>query len=253
MRAIQSGNGGGWLAHVWGVVSGNDDSGGQPIPRADHFWPMNEGTGSTLHDTIGTTNLTASNLTWASVPAIGGTCAIFNGGSASAVAAAYDPTLDFGLGGAFSISVWVANNSFSAGSLFGNLRADLGTYEGWEITVTTVPNDQYIALLVNTITTNQMQSQSTSATTTDSHLVITYNGNGNVSGLQVYFNGVNAGPTTDAVGTLTLPFPSSQPFLVGARNNNTSFFNGGMTYLRTWNEVILTPEQVSTLFNEGPK
>ena len=69
---------------------------GSSVPTAIHFWPMNEGTGSTLHDSIGSTNLTATNVTWATSTGMGTSAvAQFNGTSSFASAASVDSTLNF--------------------------------------------------------------------------------------------------------------------------------------------------------------
>jgi hypothetical protein len=224
---------------------------GSAIPTAIHFWPMNEGTGSTFVDHVGSTNLTASNVTWAVSSGLGSSAvAQFNGTTSSAVASAVDSTLNFNGTSPMSIAFWVLPVSNNSATFAGNLET-ASEYQGWEATNTgsTGPG----ILVVNTITSNQMTAVDETVLIASPYLiVITYTGSLNVSGVAIYSNGTSLS-VTDLAGTLsTGGISSTQPFMVGARGNATNFYDGAMAYMRVWNQV-LTPTQVSALYALGPQ
>lgn len=224
---------------------------GGSIPAAIHFWPMNEGSGATLHDSIGTTNLTATNLTWAVTSGLGATSIAQFGGTTSAVASAVDASLNFNGTQPMTVAFWVKPATTIGGSFAGNLQTG-SSFQGWESSVAGASEAGY--LVVGAVTTNQMTAVSTSADLslgTPALVVVTYTGSLNLAGVKEYINGT-AQTLTDSSGTLTSGSTSTQPFVVGARGNGTNFYTGAMAYMRVWNSV-LTPTQVSSLFALGPQ
>jgi Concanavalin A-like lectin/glucanases superfamily len=222
---------------------------GSAIPAAIHFWPMNEGAGSTFVDHVGSTNLTASNVTWAVSSGLGSSAvAQFNGTTSSAVASAVDSTLNFNGTSPMSIAFWVFPVSNNPATFAGNLET-ASEYQGWEATLDVSTG----LLVVNTVTTNQMSALGTTAlaTNTATFVVMTYTGSLNAAGVSIYIDGV-AQTVTDQSGTLTAGATSTQPFIMGARGNATSFYDGGMAYMRVWNQVLM-PTQVSALYALGPQ
>lgn len=255
---------GGWLGTIrppqssGGIITpnklwpGQGGGGGTVVPAAIHFWPMNEGTGSTFVDHIGTTNLTTTNVTWAVTSGLGASAVAFFNGAASAVAATVDATLNFNGTQPMTVAFWLNSTGGSTtGSFCGNLVAGT-SYAGWEVSDTGA--NEGGLLVVGNVATNQMTANSSPASIvpgTAVFVVVTYTGNLNVSGVKYYANGSSL-TVADTTGTLTSGSTSTQPFIVGARSNSTNFFNGAMAYLRVWNQV-LTQAQISLLFSQGPQ
>lgn len=257
---------GGWLGTIQppqssgGIITpnklwpGQGGGSGPVVPAAIHFWPMNEGTGSTFVDHIGTTNLTATNVTWAVTSGLGASSvAQFNGTTASASAAAVDSTLNFSGTQPMTVAVWAKINADNSSTIFGNLQTS-SSFQGWEVGLSGNAGAAPPTLLVvGAVTTNQMTALGPAAAGTSSVLLVwTYSGNLALSGVQMYINGVNQTPLSDGSGTLTSGSTSTSPVFVGARNNSSNFFSGALAYMRVWNQV-LTQAQISLLFSQGPQ
>lgn len=252
MFGIQSGKGRGSSTLPFGITSSLNSA--VVIPAAAHFWPMNEGTGNTLVDNIGTTNLTTTNVTWNVTSGLGAAAVATFGGTSKGLASAVDPTLNFSGILPFTVSVWVNVAVNTSLTLAGNLTAPT-TYAGWEIGLSgNAGIADPVLLLVNTVTSNQMSARAPVATPTGAAqlLVFTYTGSLTLAGVKIYVNGVNQTPLSDVSGTLSASFTSATPFLVGQRTDGTSGYQGAMAFMRTWNQV-LTAAQIAKLFSQGPQ
>lgn len=258
---------GGWLGTIrppqssGGIITpnklwpGQGGGGGTVVPAAIHFWPMNEGTGSTFVDHIGTTNLTTTNVTWAVTSGLGASSvAQFNGTNALAVASGVDATLNFNGSQPMTISFWASYAALTSSmTVAGNLQTT-ASFQGWEVGSNNTAAQEQVFLLVGTVTSNEMAAHATVQNiflNTPAMFVVTYSGNLNISGVTMYVNGV-AQTIADSSGTLTSGSTSTTPFTVGARNNASSFFQGALAYMRVWNQ-ILTQSQISALFTAGPQ
>lgn len=233
------------------VGLGGSLANGGGLPAAIHFWPMNEGTGSTFFDQIGTINLTAQNISWSSLTGMGPVpVAGFNGTNSSAVASAVSSSLNFNGTTSFSVAFWIDTPRTASETFFGNFEASGGTFTGFEITTGGASG---IGLgLVNNLNTSDSvfyldgSTQPTSAT----FLSVSYDGLNTSTSAKLYINGVST--ALSGSGLVTTNFSSTQPFLVGSRNDGSNPYQGAMAYMRVWNQV-LTPTQVSTLFASGPQ
>lgn len=252
---------GGWLGTIrppqssGGIITPNTlwpgtGGGGTVIPAAIHFWPMTDG-GTTFADHIGTTNLTASNVTYAVTSGLGATAVAQFAAASKAIASVVDATLNFNGTQPMSVSFWINPSAPIGGSFCGNLMAP-STYAGWEVSVTGTSEAGF--LVVGTVTTNQMTAGSSPANLaigTPALVTVTYNGNLNVSGVKLYINGVSQ-TLADSSGTLTSGNTSTQPFIVGERGDGTNQYTGAMAYMRVWN-LVLTQAQVTLLNSQGPQ
>lgn len=224
------------------------------VPAAIHFWPMNEGSGSTFVDNIGTTNLTTTNVTWAIASGLGAAAVSKFSSNGSAIAAAVDASLNFNGTQPMTVAVWANVNIDNSSTICGNLMAPT-TYAGWEVGLTGTNGAAAPALLVvGAVTSNQMTATGPSASGTAAGilLVYTYTGSLTLAGVKIYINGINQTPLSDSSATLTSGATSTQPFVVGARGDATSGFNGSLAFMRVWNSV-LTPAQISKLYSLGPQ
>ena len=227
---------------------------GSSVPTAIHFWPMNEGTGSTLHDSIGSTNLTATNVTWATSTGMGTSAvAQFNGTSSFASAASVDSTLNFNGTQPMTVCYWAnyTASASTAATVIGNLET-ASSYQGWEVGNggAGLPPD---FLVVGTVTSNQLTMISGTNVTAGSGELFcwTYSGSLAPSGVTLYVDGSSQSISVNQ-NTLTSGSTSTSPVYVGERNNGTSFFQGALGYMRVWNQV-LTSAQIDTLYSNGPQ
>lgn len=227
-------------------------SGGTVIPAAIHFWPMNEGSGTTFFDQIGTTNLTSTNVTYAVTTGLGASSVAQFNGAAFANAAAVDSTLNFSGTQPMTVAYWTNQSSNNSGSVIGDLATG-SSFQGWEVGTTgSVGSATPNLLVVGAVGTNQMTAVSSAATGTGAQFVVyTYSGSLTLAGVRIYINGTSE-TLTDQTGTLTSGSTSTVPVYVGSRNNGTSFYTGALAYMRVWNQV-LTPAQVTKLFSNGPQ
>lgn len=238
------------LKLAMGKGAGNGGGGGG-VPAAIHFWPMNEGTGTVLHDNIGTTNLNFINPNWGVLTGMGSAAvAEFNNTSPTyAVAAAYDPTLDFNGTTPFSVSVWIYTTLLVSETFIGNLTSTDSTFRGWELT--TGGSSGIGLLLINNLSTSDEAfylDGSYQTPNVATQVLLTYDGAGTA---KLYLNGSNV--AVGESGTLATPgFTSATPLAFGLRSNNTNAYAGGMAYARIWNQV-LTPAQVTALYTLGPQ
>jgi hypothetical protein len=227
-----------------------------PAPTPTHFWPMNEGSGSTFYDhaVSGKINLAATNVSWQTTAGMGpNPVAAFNGSNAHAQAAAADPSLNFNANTPFSAAFWMVTSASTSESFFGNLDAQSGTYRGWELTTGGISGIGLI--LVNNLGTSDNVSYldgTPQATLTPVFVMITYDGSNTLAGTKLYLNGVLT-PMT-ASGVLSTPgYSSTIPFLVGSRNNGSNWFVGAMAFIRVWANEVLLQGHATGLFANGPQ
>lgn len=230
-------------------LGGSLATSGGGFPAAIHFWPMNEGTGTIFHDSIGGLNFSCPLVSWTSTPGVPGSTALFTTASPTlATAAAYDADLDFDGTHAWTYSAWIYPTTM--GVLLGNLVPP--SYPGgWEVG-NLLLNTIGAFALINSGSAFTANYISTGFFYSNLYLVtFTYDGSNTAAGLQIYLNGVSQ-PATNYSATGTPPERSSQPFLMGARLDGSNPYGGGLSFVRVWNQV-LTPTQISTLFTNGPQ
>lgn len=207
------------------------------VPAAIHFWPMNEGTGASFVDHIGTNNMTATNVTWAVTSGLGAAAVAQFNGSASA-AATFNADMNFDITSNFSVSFW-----FNATALGGALIGDVNpSFAGWSFD--TAANLRFI-------TPNGAVGAPSQAVSTGSaiHVVGTYAFSSGNAVISLYVNGVRVSQTS---GAQSGSFASGNPVLVGNWAASSLFFSGAMAFTRVWNVAINGP-QVAKLFSSGPQ
>ena len=239
-------------------MGGVAGTGGGPSPFNPCLvsaWPMNEGSGLTLHDTsIGGTNTAtisgAGAVTWtANLIKSGVTSPSWN---ASGNALATSTTLTNFTGSTpFSVSVW-ANPSPSSSTLFGTLNTG-SNFIGWELAVKSVAGPPAVAtdfFLINNYPSNAIDIQTTSTLSGLNYIVVTYDGSKTAAGSLIYINGFVQTTSINA-NTLTASTASGLPVRFGARNNATEEFSGAMGFAEVYN-CVLTPTQIATYNAAGP-
>jgi len=145
----------------------------------------------------------------------------------------------------WSISMWIRADNFAATRcLFSKTTNDANVF-GWGLYVDTGAN-----LFLQMRASGQLTSHTGVATLsalTWYHIVMTYNGGQNISGVRFYVNAVVGTTPTSAVVTNTLLY--SQDFLIG-RRGSAFHFSGYMDEISVWNKA-LSASEVSLVYNSG--
>ena len=147
--------------------------------------------------------------------------------------------LNFERTDAFSISAWVKRvGSGSYQSIV--YKADNNSpYNGYTFYIDN-NNKVGFNITIDYSANNYFGKVCTSVLNTDwNNVLITYNGNSNVSGLNIYINGslqnvTTVGTSSDLTGTLS----NSIPLNIGARNNTDVFFNGQIDEVAIFDKAL---------------
>ena len=160
-------------------------------------------------------------------------------------------SLDFERTDAFSISAWVKRVGSGSNQSIVYKANNNSPYNGYAFYIDT-NNKVGFNITIDYFANNYFGKVCTSVLNTDwNNVLITYNGNSNVSGLNIYINGRLQTVTT--VGTssdLTCTLSNSITFNIGARNNTDIFFDGVISNVQIFNTPLTEPE-VETLYNYG--
>jgi len=143
----------------------------------------------------------------------------------------------------FSVAVWVtARRSVVS-------KVSAGTNKGWEVFWSSSNSKMHI-LLANDISGGKYIQRITDAiSVATKHLVATYNGSGNRSGLKIYVNGVRADTTDGGAASLSDSIILTDTLKIG--NRTTSYINQGfMDDVRIYN-IELSQAQIDTIYNGG--
>lgn len=215
-------------------------------------WPMNEGSGLTLHDTsTGGTNTatinTGASVTWQSNAGLPGTTPKWNG---SGYGLATSTTLtNFDGTTPFSVAVWVNITSIVQNSFAGTLNASAGTFKGWELQ--SAPDGRVYFFLVNNFPSNSIEVFGNALPTGTLHYVVaTYDGSRTAAGVKLYIDG-GLGILTTVNNSLSLSTANGLPARFGARNDGTAELTGAMAFAEVYN-CALTSTQIATYAAAGP-
>lgn len=211
-------------------------------------WAMNEGSGLTLHDSVGSNHATINSggsITWQANTGLPGTTPQWNG-SGYALAASSSLT-NFDGTTPFSASVWTDITHISTAVLMGNI--DTGSaFKGWELSL---QNAAVKFFLVNNYPSNAIDVVQTPAVFAGFfHIVVTYDGSRSASGVKLYMNGASVALTTN-VNTLTSSAASGLPVRFGARNDGSNKLSDAMAFAEIYN-FVLTSTQVAAFYASGP-
>ena len=160
-------------------------------------------------------------------------------------------SLDFERTDAFSISAWVKRVGSGSNQSIVYKANNNSPYNGYAFYIDT-NNKVGFNITIDYFANNYFGKVCTSVLNTDwNNVLITYNGNSNVSGLNIYINGslqtvTTVGTSSDLTGTLS----NSITFNIGARNNTDIFFDGFISNVQIFNTPLTEPE-VETLYNYG--
>jgi len=161
-------------------------------------------------------------------------------------------TVDFGdnhnydLGDTFSISLWVKPITIAlTGNIFSK-TGPAGGYNGYMLRCNATTGALYLQVRATGATRNWTYDKSLVAGSWH-HIVFTYSGALDVSGMELYVDGVKA--TTPTAGGLSGTLLIGQPFQLASRNSS-NYFNCNIDEMSIWN-TELSQSDVTALYNNG--
>lgn len=195
------------------------------------FWRLGEASGTVAIDQVG-----LNDGTYTGTPTLDVVGAI---DSDTDKAVTFNGTTQYVNVGDIALFDFEYNLPFSASAWFKTTTANyqviiakqdhLTPYAGWGLMVMNTGEISFY--LINTPTgVNLIDTKTTAATWADGvwhHVVATYDGSTNASGVTIYVDGVSEAVTT-VYDTLSATIVNTNPVNIGARNNAGFFFNGSI-------------------------
>ena len=217
-------------------------------------WPMNEGSGLTLHDVSGNSNTatisSAGEVTWQSNAGFPGITPLWNNNgnavASSATLTNFDGTTPF------SVGLWVSSTTTTQPAAYlSSLNATGGTFQGWEVSRDS--SGQVVFFLVNNYPSNAIQVNGPPSVNNASlhYIVVTYDGSrSGATGVKIYVDGVSQ-TLTVAINSLSATSASGIPVAMAARQDFTTKYTGVMAFVKIV-PFVWTGPQVATNFGKGP-
>jgi hypothetical protein len=150
----------------------------------------------------------------------------------------------------FSISLWMKTTNTGVQDLV-NKEDESDSYTGYEVLL--VSQKIRCDIIVNNASSVVIRVAGSTDVVDGTwyHIVETYDGSRNASGVNLYVNAVEEGSIqTDALTTDTIV--TNEPLRIGAKKNNGVPFDGSLTEIAMWS-VELTQAEVSQLYNSRIK
>ena len=237
---------------------------GSPLnPCLVSAWPMNEGSGLTLHDTStgGTNTATITNagtVTWQTNTGFPGTTPLWHAVGTGALATSTTLT-NFTGTTPFSVSIWGRQGAGGGDGLMSTLDTARRNPErmGNRYQYLTCGGggfgSEFTFTVSNTFPSNAIQVGSTNAvpSTGANYLVATYDGSGTTTGVKLYINGSLETNHVAVSGPLTATAANSLPVRIGSRNDGTFQAHAPEAFAEIYN-CVLTSGQISTYNAAGP-
>ena len=201
------------------------------LQQPNHDWPLNDGTGTTANDTVGTAPLTlsASGATW-TTDLTRGNVLNFDGtaGYAAAAGSVIDTTKSY------TVSARVKPANANAGAAVSQDGTNISGFilyvnsaGGWSYVMAPSDSTSWSANGAST-------ANNSAAVGVWTHLVGTYDATSGI--MSLYVNG-----TLAATGTHTSTWSATGPFVVGRDKVdavNNAFFNGQISDVETWSYAL---------------
>ena len=251
------------------------------VPLA--YWNMEDGSGATVSDVSsagnslnGTKASTQANQpAWdTSTKILGSTSLFFSHGDDDAVIVPDNNLLDFSTDNPFTISCWIKRiGSADSGGVVGMVTKSAQTsfggvdspFEGYALWFNDSQQRRPSFLLYRNISTptEQLRVQASSLAFTDTdtnwhNIVVTYNGNSNLSGVTMYIDGSSVAIELESADTLDPgdDITTSTDLCIGGFINNTGdnsriySFAGNMDEIAIWSKE-LSADEVAASYNSG--
>lgn len=232
------------------IMTGPGSSG--PIYNAClvYGWPVNEGSGRTLHDV----SVNANNATIATVSPTWGSNAGFPGSSwtvgSGGAGAANNTHANFDGTTPFSLAAWANVTSTSSNEIILSTLSNAGTYNGYEMSTEVVSAGKLEFYLSNSTSNRIIVTGSTTIAATGVHyLVATYDGSKNASGVKLYVDGaaetnnISQNNLTGTTTTASTPVLGERP---ADGNRMVGVLAAGVIY-----NCVLNPTDIATYFTRG--
>jgi hypothetical protein len=211
------------------------------------YWKFDE-TGTTYYDSVGSVNLTATNMNSVTGKNLKG---IMTTATSSRAAAGTSTDLNFERTDSWTFSFW----SKGPKSVLPLSKMDIANnFRGYALEWGS-DDTLYISLRSNNGAGNVLVGTTTTGlgagtTSTWAHIVWTYDGSSTIAGMKIYINGVRKTVNT-STQNLTATIQCAKNFNVANRGvENVSVANYYTDEMACWNRV-LTAEEVSYLYNGG--
>lgn len=208
------------------------------------FWNLNELTGTTSYDSIGNVDGVNTN-TFHANGKIGNGAGFYASTNDSAYID-FGTTYNFEKDESFSISMWFKkDNSTLNGTLISNLDS---TGKGYAIYFNN--SNSNLAISLRTDAFNYTIGYNNCCANTDwNHIVFTYDGSGDKTGIKLYANGENK-PLTFFAPNMGASIVSTSSLRLGLQEVASMMFNGVIDEVGIWNRVLTSGETIS-LYNNG--
>lgn len=170
----------------------------------------------------------------------------------SYVDAANESNFDFERTDPFSLSLWVyRNNQSSEDELITKYEQPGGLYRGYGMWLDSGSGRLHFTVVNGGANAAEVHTTSSSAVSTGAwhHIVATYDGSSNISGMKIYVDDTSLGLTVDN-NNLDQTVLNNSKVVIGADAADTTccVFNGKIDDVRIYNRE-LSPSEVSDLYN----
>ena len=210
------------------------------------YWRLDETTGTSVEDIKGGKTGTASNLVgW--VSGKNNNAASFNA-TTSKISLANNTIYPFERTDSFSTSCWIKRSGSKTGEqmIFTKIHEG-GIYNGIQFCFNM--NRLMLYLITSYPTMINVNTNNTfTGSTNFYHIVMTYNGSSNASGVKIYVDGVSQ-TLTVVTNNLNGSILSDGTFTLGNRLSSNGL-SGVLDEFGLWN-TVLTQSQVTELYNSG--
>ena len=155
--------------------------------------------------------------------------------------------LNFERTDAFSISSWVKRAGTGVNDTIASKMESSGNFRGYLLFIGSTNVVKFVLRHLNVGTARLLVDSTTTITDTNwHHILVTYDGSSNVSGVNIYIDGVSDTLTT--AGTLSATTLNSSPFNIGARNSDSLFATANIDEVAIWN-AELSSDAVQEIYN----
>ena len=157
--------------------------------------------------------------------------------------------LDFTNTDAFSISCWFKRTRSGVSEFLISKQDSTSNSRGYTLLIPFDDNKVTVVIRNNTASSGRLIVDCTTAITNTNwhHIVMTYDGSSNVSGINLYLDGNNDTGVTS--GTLSATISNTASFQIGAKNGSNEF-SGNIDEVSVFTSE-LSASDVSTIYNGG--
>ena len=150
----------------------------------------------------------------------------------------------------FSCSFWMKRNSFNT-EMIVSKQLNSGSYNGFAIYLVSGK----LTFLLGSLTSpnSHIRGRSTDLVigTTWKNVILTYDGSQDISGFNIYINGVSNTVVSESNNTPTKVSNTTDFQLSGRAGGTSLVYGGGLDEVAFWNGTELTSVQANAIYNSG--